>query len=181
VGRRRPGALFADEPEDATLPAPEGGAVEDESASSEPTTDEPAAAEAPKKRERTPEEIAARKAAREARRANGEEQTLRDIVRKEAGKTQLKRIKFYENIIAGVRIVNGKRRDHEYPLSIQMDAAKRLDEMAIDKTPTAQPVVTNRKRILTGFAGAIPGRYPGGSPVTKAPPAPPQQEAAANG
>ncbi len=70
---------------------------------------------------------------------------LRDRVREQAGESQFDRLRFYKDIVD----------DPMKPLSIRMEAAKRLDEMAIDKTPTAAPLATARPRILIGHSGGI--------------------------
>lgn len=164
MGRRRPGALFDEEPEQNTVaPAPDSSVTEtpnlsDKSGLSDTSPAIAANVEERPKRERTPEQIAAAKARRAARESSGVEETLRDVARRQAGKNLKARLKFF------TEVADGKKT----PTKFQYDANAMLMEIALDKTPTAQPVVTQRKRILIGqVGGTIPGRRAGGDPVTK--------------
>lgn len=105
------------------------------------------------KRELTPEEIETRRQRREEKKKREAGMTLRERVRERAAKKQFDRIEFYEKVQDNTSV----------PYPIRMEAAKRLDEMSIDKTPTAQPQAPSRPTILIGRAAT--GTRAGGDTV----------------
>ncbi len=166
MGRRRPGALFNGEPEEVISPAPsesaeaEDSVTEDDRASASHSSNGSQKSLAignlvePPKKAKTPEQIAAikerRAKERAAKDATGVEETLRDKAREIAGNALKRRLKFFSDVADGRRT----------PTKLQYDSNALLLEIALDKTPTAQPVVSQRKRILVAAeVGGVPGRY----------------------
>ncbi len=178
MGRRRPGALFNGEPEEVISPAPsesaeaEDSVTEDDRASASHSSngshkdDRSSVSHVignlvePPKKAKTPEQIAAikerRAKERAAKDATGVEETLRDKAREIAGNALKRRLKFFSDVADGRRT----------PTKLQYDSNALLLEIALDKTPTAQPVVSQRKRILVAAeVGGVPGRYAVPKPV----------------